>query len=397
MSGTTDTLIELRDLNISGLVGYDPSRRDTLGTLEHSLLSAQQLAVTTLAAGTSLQQQLVETEARYQEAQGNVVASQSAIDQLHATNSRHEATIDRLLTHGPTGVRERSQKIPDPDKFNGDRAKYRNFVSKLRLKLMSDANSFPTEVHKLAYAFSLLEGAAYDQVRAYITTDEDGNDRFDLANIAALFRILESAFDDPDRARNAMRKIKEIKQGKRDFSTYVADFMRYAPDVELNTPSKIDYLRSGLSEEILRHLISVVEPETWDGFTSLCLRIDNKVRMHQAEMKSRNPSGTTQVSSYSRTTTTTPAATPTTSTATGTQSGPMDLSGIRGPLSTQEKARRMAEGLCLYCGGLGHMARDCPIKARPRMRGAATGPAPAPAPEPAPPVPAAPAQPAGNV
>ena len=52
-----------------------------------------------------------------------------------------------------------------------------------------------------------------------------------------------------------------------------------------------------------------------------------------------------------------------TSTASGTHPGPMDLSANRGQkLPTDERERRIRLGLCLYCGGIGHMANSCPKK-----------------------------------
>jgi len=43
----------------------------------------------------------------------------------------------------------------------------------------------------------------------------------------------------------------------------------------------------------------------------------------------------------------------------------MDLSGTGyGKLSEQERATRIREGLCLYCGKPGHMARHCPSKSK---------------------------------
>lgn len=87
-----------------------------------------------------------------------------------------------------------------------------------------------------------------------------------------------------------MRKIKELKQSKREFSAYLAEFMRYAPDVEINLPTNIDYLRTGLSDEVLQVLMACDEPETWDELVTLCQKVDNKLRIYQAEMKSRHPS-----------------------------------------------------------------------------------------------------------
>ena len=37
----------------------------------------------------------------------------------------------------------------------------------------------------------------------------------------------------------------------------------------------------------------------------------------------------------------------------------------KGPISQQEKSRRITEGLCLYCGESGHLRVDCPKKPKP--------------------------------
>ena len=38
---------------------------------------------------------------------------------------------------------------------------------------------------------------------------------------------------------------------------------------------------------------------------------------------------------------------------------PMDIGRIRGPLTSEEKQCRRAQGLCLYCGKTGHLVKDC--------------------------------------
>ena len=38
---------------------------------------------------------------------------------------------------------------------------------------------------------------------------------------------------------------------------------------------------------------------------------------------------------------------------------PMDIGRVRGPLTNEEKQRRRAQGLCLYCGKSGHLVKDC--------------------------------------
>ena len=41
---------------------------------------------------------------------------------------------------------------------------------------------------------------------------------------------------------------------------------------------------------------------------------------------------------------------------------PMQIGGLRGPLTQEEKERRRKLLLCLYCGKPGHFARDCSVR-----------------------------------
>ena len=66
-------------------------------------------------------------------------------------------------------------------------------------------------------------------------------------------------------------------------------------------------------------------------------------------------------------TTATTAAT----TATGIAAGPVDLSAARGRLSTAERSNCRAQGLCMYCGGVGHFAAEFPAQRNSLNRGTA--------------------------
>lgn len=176
---------QLNELDLSTLAGHDETRTTTPGTLENNLLLAQQLAHSVLSLSTSSEH--TELQKQYQDLHAGFLASESAIAALHTTNGRNEATIDHLLHSALGGGGDRSQKIPDPDKFDGTRSKYRQFVSKLRLKLMGDEHGFLTATHRLRYAFNLLEGAVYDQVHAYIV-NTNGQDVFALSDVGTQAR-----------------------------------------------------------------------------------------------------------------------------------------------------------------------------------------------------------------
>jgi hypothetical protein len=176
--------------------------------------------------------------------------------------------------------------------------------------------------------------------------------------VEALITILENAFGDPDRVRTAERNLQNLRQKNRNFSDYLADFPRYAAEVSWNDAAKRTSLYEGLSSELKDALVTMETPDALDQYIVLLKRVDNKIRARAAERK--GTSSTWRNTTQTTTPTPKPAPPPATTTASGTQAGPMDLSAGRRRLSPAQREDRIRRGLCLYCGGAGHMARQCP-------------------------------------
>jgi hypothetical protein len=285
-------------------------------------------------------------------------------------------------------LRVKPKETSDPDKFDGSRTALKKFKNQLSL-VLAEQNRFTDEQHRLRYCFGLLKGEAYTTLEPFI----GNNGQISFEDTAAFLAEITNIFADSDEKATASRELDKLKQGTRDFARYHADFVRLTTILECTEETKKLALERGLSSDMLAGLKYQDAPaeETLTQFEARLRRLDDRIRRDRVLNKPQSSQAAPRPSSR-------PAAASTPSTATGTHSGPMDLSSARKKLEPAERARRMAEGLCLYCGGTGHLARECPNRpsARPdALRAAATA---APESPPAPAVSSAPApvEPSGN-
>jgi hypothetical protein len=68
-----------------------------------------------------------------------------------------------ITTPAPSEHSMRSDKLPDPYVFTGDRKDLRRFLSQVSQKLRVSANRYPTPAACLAYVSPRLSGPAYPQ------------------------------------------------------------------------------------------------------------------------------------------------------------------------------------------------------------------------------------------
>ncbi|KAH0608715.1 uncharacterized protein H6S33_001849, partial [Morchella sextelata] len=286
-----------------------------------------------------------------------------------------------------TDTTYRSEKLPDPEVFRGDRDRERLhlFKQQMKIKLLGNADRYPTLQSKLSYAFSRLEGVAANQFLQYV-----GEGEITLPSMVRFYEVLDTAFGDPDRMRTARRNLRNIRQRNRTFADYFAEFQRYAAESGMDEASRIEALMEGVNAELDESMIHHDTPATVDACATLLQRLDNRRRAAEAKRGNKKPWNVTAtptprpppVNPVPAPRATAPAANvPATESHPSTRPGgdvPMDLSGGRRRPSPAERNARLVEGRCFYCGGVGHMVRDCPQARasgnqprRPVMRGAA--------------------------
>jgi len=217
----------------------------------------------------------------------------------------------------------------------------------------------------MGYAFNRLEGRTQAQILPFIQ-----NGAFQLNDSNDIIRILEAAFGDPDPAATACTKLHGLKQGKKEFTAYFAEFQMLVSKLSWDEHAKLDALKEGVSMELCRQLLGRTQGLSFDQLVGLCQQLDSEIHALQLHEGRQNTSSHQNRGNQNQSRNSTPSATPTTSQS-ATAPGPMDLSASRKKLSEQERAARLREGRCLYCGGLGHMAAQCTNRSRNPFRTAA--------------------------
>lgn len=141
-------------------------------------------------------------------------------DQLRAEVVDLPAEIRILERRQPQeATPRRSEKHPDAPMFRGKKEEYKTFVKQLEMKLLMNKDWYPSLTRKLGYAYSRLEGPAADQFASHVKCGT-----LDLISMERFYEILKNAFGDPDEKRTAQRKLRELRQGRKTFAEFHAEF-----------------------------------------------------------------------------------------------------------------------------------------------------------------------------
>jgi hypothetical protein len=362
-------------------------------TLETTFVEFKSLAQSILDAPRTL-----EADARNIALQAELADAHNDVQALSLAMEEKTRLINLLSRLNPNeaGIHSTSSvKIPDPPIFTDSREEWEGWHLQVQLKLRADAQRFPNATARIAYVISRTAGRAQELLKGHVTD----NGFVDLEDAIDVLNILQNAYGDPDPEGTARAKLDKLRQGKHDFAWYISQFDALTNKLRWNNHAKKDALLTGISYEIKERLFFQTPPpdETYQQLCTRCQTIDSGLRALRTERPNKAVTQPAPAPTQPRSTTN-----QNTSNSQYLGPGPMDLSAHRRrTLDPAEKAKRIAEGRCLYCGGLGHMAWECPNK--PAMRAAATrtpaetAPVPANPATPATPVPTVPAPAAGNV
>jgi hypothetical protein len=245
----------------------------------------------------------------------------------------------------PSGSPSQSEpRLPTPEAYSGEPSFCRAFCF-FSMHFALQPHTFQTEQAKVAFVLTLLTGRA-----ALWGTAVWENQNPCCASFQTLAAEMRLVFDRAVTGREAARTLVELRQGRRSVSEFSIEFRTLAAECGWNEEAQWDMFLHGLADHVQKEIYALDLPTTLNGLIDLALRVD--ARLSRVERRA-TPTRTLEAADGLR------------------SSGrdvvspvydhePMQVGRAR--LSREERERRRSQGLCLYCGGAGHYAYNCPVK-----------------------------------
>ena len=260
-------------------------------------------------------------------------------------------------------------KISLPAKFDGSRAHFRGFINQVRLVIQMHPTRYPTDSSRVGLVGTLLTGTTLSWFAPLLEANSPL-----LNNFEEFIKEFKACFGDTDSVRTTINKIRTLRQGDQPASTYAANFRLIASDIPWDEQALMEQFRSGLRGDVKDLLLTFPEdPKSLTEAISRAIRCDNRLferrsERQQQQTRSRFTPTYASVTAQSSRQQYSPVPTPRQARSPTPMDRPtpmeIDMTRRRGPLSDEEKQRRRANRLCLYCGGPGHIAIHCPHRPR---------------------------------
>ena len=284
--------------------------------------------------------------------------------------------------HQRPPTRNPKTKSKEPDTFDGtDPRKLNSFILQCNLYFRHNS-AFSDDSLKVTFALSYLRGVALESFEPAILDSEVYYEW--LEDWSAFVDELRTEFGPIDPVNEAAENIDNLRmKDSHKILKYNVEFTRLAKLTRWDESTLRHRYYTGLAERIKDVLSqSISKPQTLLELKTAAHAIDARYWERSREKtRSGNPSsGKSDIKSDRK-----PVQNPSTSSNHGSGSKPYsdnrksdhksdrtdksskpvskphaDKLGKDGKLTQEERRRRFDNNLCMFCGGIGHMAKDCP-------------------------------------
>ena len=319
------------------------------------------------------------------------------------------------------GTSDAAVKHRTPDTFSGtDPYKLRSFLAQCELYFRANAKKFPTDEKKVLFAFTYLSDVALEwfeqkfaNAQSSLIPDsisQDENDEEEAAEyITTLGQVrsrrfrendwvtsweafvyeISTHFGPADDEGDAERQLNNLSMpSDKRILWYNVRFNRFSARTGWDDRALCYRYYNGLPDRLQDAITSDGKPRRLSEMKKLALKWDQRYWERQGEKRkqsdkdkkpqkpattttssstSANPSSSSQSASTSNNNNNNRGRNPapkhnnsnSASTASGSKNSLSDKLGSDGKLTPAERARRLANKLCLFCGNAGHRASEC--------------------------------------
>ena len=279
---------------------------------------------------------------------------------------------DRRVPPPAAPPHRRRLKVNPPEEFDGQSPKkLKSFLVSCNNTFRADPETFGLHDKRVSYALSYLRGSAQRHFDTQLE-DEEETDFIPpdwLDNWTRFVEELRGMFGDPNAESTAEAELDNLRmRTNQKFADFLVEFNTLSSQVNWGDRALHHRLKHALPDRIKDSLALVQEPDVFVDWKRLVQNIDQRYWERQADIRRDiRPSHTNNTTrnnvppTIARNPPQSPSAVQTTTSTRGTPGNPPVASHLnaQGGLTQTERDRRIAQGLCLYCGGQGHKASEC--------------------------------------
>uniref|UniRef100_A0A670ZVZ6 CCHC-type domain-containing protein n=1 Tax=Pseudonaja textilis TaxID=8673 RepID=A0A670ZVZ6_PSETE len=248
-------------------------------------------------------------------------------NQLLQSNQTLQNQVTQLVNHisslqipaAPSAPPLRKSPVSMPEKFSGQMDMFPAFLGQCQLFMSLRPEDFPNDRAKVGFIISLLSGQAAKWATPLLTQDSPL-----LDNFQGFLQQMRVMFENPIKSQTVARQ-----------------FHLLCMDSNWNEPAHMDAFQEGLVDTLKDELVHAEQASTLDALVIQCLHIEARLQQRRSRRPIVEPPSLFCSQAMVKT------------------EEPMELGALCPRLMAQERSRRFQEGLCLYCGGPGHVANSC--------------------------------------
>ena len=259
-------------------------------------------------------------------------------------------------------------KVNAPTEYDGsDTKKLRSFLLQCNLVFRANPNQYNTDEKKITFALTYLRGPAQQHFDPYLEAEmEPGFDPVDHPAFMTSWREfgqeLTLTFGDPNPEATAEAELDVLRMASsQKVQNFLVEFNTITSQLNWGQRALCHALYQSLPARLKDALSNAPHAETLQELKTAVLTLD---RRYWERYEERGREFKTSSSSTNPIRNNTPRrADPSSKPPTSKPESSRNLM-FNKPLTPEERSRRLAEKLCLYCGKAGHMAAECRLAQR---------------------------------